>query len=41
MKTQIFYVEPMFLSNKTEMIYKMFYIVKNSNKHRSQFFAYF
>lgn len=31
----------MFLSNKTEMIYKFFYIVNNSNKHTSQFFAYF
>lgn len=31
------YVEPMFLSNKSEVIYKIVYIVEKSNKHTSQF----
>ena len=36
MKTlEIFYVESMFLSDKTKMIYKSIYIVENGNKYTS------
>ena len=41
MKTfEIFYVESMFLSDKTKMTYKIIYIVENGNKYTS-LFAYF
>lgn len=39
--SEMCYVESMFLSNKSEMIYKIVYFVENSNKHTSQFFVYF